>query len=120
MRNPTFISAIATNIAARNRRHFRESGCSRPCHREQGQSATVLSGVQSGDSTSPGTGTFPITRLEAALAEALSRHAHDNRRLLSAIGAALLEAQQARQANAVVLDIIYAERRRKRRRQGDE
>jgi hypothetical protein len=61
-----------------------------------------------------------ITRLEAALAEALSRHAHDNRRLLSAIGAALLEAQQARQANAVVLDIIYAERRRKRRRQGNE
>lgn len=54
------------------------------------------------------------------LAEAMAYHSHDIDRLREAIGRAHLEAQEARYLNDQTVDIIRAERRRKRRRQGDE
>lgn len=60
---------------------------------------------------------FTTTKRQTVLAEALSRHPHDTVRLLQAIGAALLLAQDARHMNDELKAIIYAERRRKRQRE---
>ncbi len=57
-----------------------------------------------------------IRHVEKLLAEALSRHPHDNERLLQAIGAALLEAQAARHLNVETQVILSDEHRRKRRK----
>ena len=53
-----------------------------------------------------------LRAIEQVLAEALSRHPHDQVRVLQALGAALLLAQDARHQNDELREIIYAARRR--------
>ena len=58
-----------------------------------------------------------IRCVEKALAEALSHHPHDRERLVAAIGAALLSAQETRHLNGETQELIRDERRRRGRRQ---
>jgi len=89
---------------------------------KEGRTKVVTPLAASGDEAlaiAEDTGRY-IRALEKVLAEAMAYHSHDIDRLREAIGRAHLEAQEARYLSDQTVDIIRAERRRKRRRQGNE